>query len=192
MTCLQPIAAAVAGVVRADAIAPPEAAVAAVKDYLRIAGDAENALIARLVAVAIGHGEDFMGSALIARPMRQWLACANSAWQRIVRAPVVSIDAVEAVANDGSATALPIEAYAIDIDAAGDGWVRVLDAGAATRLRVRFTAGLASAWDELPEGVAQGVIRMAGHFFTHRDKPDETALPPAMAALWWPWRRIRL
>ena len=49
----------------------------------------------------------------------------------------------------------------------------------------------ASRWEAL-EPIRQGVIRLAAHLFTHRDAADEGAPPAAVAALWRPWRRMRL
>jgi hypothetical protein len=45
-------------------------------------------------------------------------------------------------------------------------------------------------WDALPPPVAQGVVLLIAHLFADR---DGTAAPPAaVAALWRPWRRMRL
>lgn len=192
MLCvIEATAAAGVGMVRAESIAPPEAAVTAAKEYLRIETAQEDALVARLVATAIGHAEGFIGSALLMRAMEQWFDGAVRDWQQIRRAPVVTIDAVEAVARDGSATALDIEAYGLDIDAGGEGWIRLIDPGAARRVRVRFMAGMAAEWEALPEAIAHGLVRLAAHFYANRDRPDVTA-PAEIMALWWPWRRIRL
>ena len=45
-------------------------------------------------------------------------------------------------------------------------------------------------WDAVPAPVAQGVAMLAAHLFDHR---ESDALPPAaVAALWRPYRRMRL
>jgi uncharacterized phiE125 gp8 family phage protein len=98
---------------------------------------------------------------------------------------------VEAVAVDGSTQVLPAEAYAIDIDTAGDGWVRARPAGGQGLLTVRYEAGLAAAAEGLPEPIRQGIVRLAAEQFGVRE--GEVATPPAaVGALWRPWRRMRL
>ena len=102
------------------------------------------------------------------------------------------IDGVEAIDAAGAAAALPADAYAIDIDAAGDGWVRVLRAAGAKRVRVTYSAGMAIEIEALPEALRHGVVRLAAHLYTHRDRQDGAGPPAAVTALWRPWRRLRL
>ena len=161
------------------------AALAEVKAMLRLVSVEEDALIAALAETALGLAEQFIGQALIARELRDVLPV-SAAWQRLAYAPVRSIGAVAAV--DGAA--LASEAYAIDIDAAGDGWVRVIDAGGAGRVAVTFVAGLADGWGAIPAPIRQGAVLLAAHLFTERDAAS--AVPAAVTALWRPFRRMAL
>jgi uncharacterized phiE125 gp8 family phage protein len=69
----------------------------------------------------------------------------------------------------------------------------VLRPGIAGRVAVRFTAGLAPDWAALPEALRHGVLRLAAHQYRQREGDQQSALPPAaVAALWRPWRRLRL
>ena len=179
------------GMTEADPIAIGQDAIDETKAYLRIAGDAEDALIGRLLAAAIGHGEGFTGQALIARTMRETIP-AQGSWRRLARTPVGAIASVEGLPAGGAAFVLGVDAYAVDVDAAGDGWVRIAAAGTATRAKVQYSAGLAAEWSGLPEPLRQGIVRLASHLYTHRDAVDEGAPPAAVAALWRPWRRMRL
>jgi uncharacterized phiE125 gp8 family phage protein len=179
------------GLLRADPVPAQAAAVAAVKAYLRIDGDQEDALLARLVPAAIAHGERFLGQALIVRTMRQVLPVVYNDWRRLGIGPVAAITLIEAVADDESLLTLAPSGYALDIDASGDGWVRAIEIPAA-RMKVTFSAGLADDWSALPESIGQGVVRLAAHLFTHRDDAAEAAPPAAIAALWRPWRRLSL
>jgi uncharacterized phiE125 gp8 family phage protein len=105
---------------------------------------------------------------------------------------VRAIEAVAALEPDGREAALTTEAYAIDIDAAGEGWVRLLAARPERRLKVSYVAGLASEPNGIPEALRQGIARLALHSFARRDAPDPEAPPAAVTALWRPWRRLRL
>ena len=52
---------------------------------------------------------------------------------------------------------------------------------------------LTSEWSALPQGLRHGVIRLAAHLYRERDDPSGAAIPPAgVAALWQPWRQMRL
>lgn len=161
------------------------------KAYLRIARDDEDGVLAGLLRGAAALCEQFVGQWLIVRAARETVA-AGAGWQRLMATPVVSIASVAAVDVGGVETALPVDAYAIDIDAAGDGWVRVTRGGGDGRLLVvRYRAGMAVDMDGLPEALRQGIVRLAADHFMARG--TESAAPPAVvSALWRPYRRMRL
>lgn len=173
-------------------VLPPEAAGAA-KAYLRVERSDEDGLIAGLVLAAAELCEAFTGQALLERGFTEVLP-AGRAWQRLGRAPVRSIASVEALDSDGTERALPSDAYGIDIDARGEGWVRTAEAGEARRIRVAYRAGRTGAWADLPEALRQGILRLAAHFYTNRAAEGGCGAEPpaAVAALWRPFRRIRL
>ena len=156
------------------------------KAYLRVETGAEDALIETMVTAARDVCEAFVGGPLVRRELTATVA-ADGAWQRLETAPVWAIGAVEAVDDAGTATALPASAYAIDIDARGEGWVRAPGTG---RVRVTYQAGLAADAAAVPAPLTQGVIRLAAHLYTVRDTGQTP--PAAVTALWRPWRRMRL
>jgi uncharacterized phiE125 gp8 family phage protein len=173
-------------------VLPPEAAGAA-KAYLRVERSDEDGLIAGLVAAAAELCEAFTGGPLLVRGFTETIP-ASRAWRRLTRSPVRAITLVEAIGAEGAAEALPGGAYGVDIGPAGDGWVRVSGPGEVRRIRVGYQAGLAGAWEELPAGLRQGILRLAAHFYTNR-AAESARLgepPAAVTALWRPYRRIRL
>jgi uncharacterized phiE125 gp8 family phage protein len=171
----------------------PAAAIVAARDsaklHLRLSGNGEDALLERHIATAMALCEAFTGQALIARAWQAVLP-AHAQWQRLGGAPVAAIESVEGWTAAGEAVALPAESYAVDIDAAGEGWVRVTQPGTAGRVRVGYAAGIAAEWSGLPAPLAQGVVLIAVHLFEARASGG--APPAAVAALWRPWRRVRL
>lgn len=172
-------------------IAPGDLPVALdeVKAMLRIASGDEDALIAGLVRSAADLCERFTGRLLIARAVNETLA-RRTGWQRLGAAPVQAIDAVAALDAAGEATPLGIGDYSIDIDASGEGWVRLHAAPTGARVRVSYVAGMAASPSDLPEALRQGIVRLAAHFFIER---DAAAGPPAaVTALWRPWRRLSI
>lgn len=166
-------------------------AAAAAKAWLRApSGDGDDdAAIATLAASAIELAEAFCGRILVARAAEETIA-AEGGWQALAAAPVTAIDAVAALAPDGTATALASDGYAIDIDAEGIGWVRLTSPLATGRLLVGYLAGAAAGWDDLPPPITQGVAMLVAHLFDHRD--GDQAPPAAVAALWRPWRRMTI
>lgn len=175
-------------------IVPPalDAAAAEAKAYLRVEGAQENDLVARLTASSAGLCEAFTRQRLMAREGSELLTAAPGHWQRLNATPVRAILGLEALPADGAAFALGPDSFAVDIDHNQDGWVRVIDAFGAKRVRVRFDAGMAMSWEDLPEELRHGIVRLAAHLFTHRDRHDGAGPPAAVTALWRPWRRLRV
>ncbi|WP_243848360.1 head-tail connector protein [Sphingomonas insulae] len=164
------------------------AAAAAAGAYLRIA-EAPDAVLTQGAGTALALAEAFCGQRLIGRACEDVIGVGRD-WQRLAQRPVSAIRGLTGLQAPGAPFVLPVDAYAVDIDADGNGWVRVTTPGAAMRVAVSYTAGLAAAWDALPEPVAQGVTLLAAHLFEHRE--GSAAPPAAVAALWRPFRRMRL
>lgn len=69
--------------------------------------------------------------------------------------------------------------------------------GSSAELCAAFTAGGVpeAEWADLPEAVRHGIIRLAAHLYRERDRDGDgapVAPPAAVAALWRPWRAMRL
>lgn len=173
-----------------DPLLPGPAALAEAKAYLRV-NDSEDALISALLATGLELCEQFTGQALLARGFFELLP-ASQAWARLRRTPAVAIHGVETKSETGSFTALPADAYAMDIDANGDGWLRLTRAQQERRVRVHYSAGLAQEWSGLPEPLRQGAVRLAAHLYTNRNADDDAGPPAMVTALWRPYRRMRL
>lgn len=164
------------------------AAAAAAGAYLKIV-EAPDAVLTQGAATALALAEAFCGQVLIVRACEETIGT-GSDWQRLAGSPVGAIDGLRGLPAVGAAFELPVGTYAVDIDSGGAGWVRVSAAGAASRVAVRYVAGLAATWDALPPPLAQGVVLLAVHLFEHRG--DDAQPPAAVAALWRPYRRVRL
>jgi uncharacterized phiE125 gp8 family phage protein len=169
---------------------PGPDALADAKAQLRVDGGAEDAAITGLVAAALGVCEAFVGQMLLTRGVEESVA-ASGAWTRLRWTPVRAIVAVTA----GGETLLP-GSHDIDIDGDGDGWVRCGGGGLfapvrPARVRVTYRAGLAESWAGLPEPLRQGVLRLVWHLYAERGGQPESP-PAAVAALWRPFRRMRI
>lgn len=168
----------------------PAEAVADARAYLRIDGDDEDALIAALVEAAMALCERFTGLVLLTAARSDVVPACGAEWRRLPATPVSAIGSVATLDPAGVVTPLDVAAYAIDIDAGGDGWVRPTAPVSARRLLVGYTAGTAADWPSLAGPLRQGVLRLVAHLYAHRDAADEP--PAAVAALWRPYRRMTL
>ncbi|PNU04653.1 head-tail connector protein [Novosphingobium guangzhouense] len=170
----------------------PTPALAELKQWLGITTGADDAPLTALLTAALETCEAFTGILPIEAVCDELLpAC--SGWQKLATRPVLAITTLHAINADGACVALPCSSWEADLDADGTGRVRASLLGTESFLSVRFIAGLASKWEALPDGFRHGLIRLAAH--QHRGRDDDAAapLPPAsVAALWRPWRRMRL
>lgn len=164
-------------------------ALAAAKAWARIEGEGEDALLGQMLDAAFALAEVFTGQVLIAREVVA-VRPASPWWGTIGVTPVTSVGRVRGLPADGAAFDLPVESYGIDIDANGDGWVRVTHPGAGGRVEVTLTAGIAADWASLPPPIAQGIVHLAADRFMARDR--DLPPPAAVGALWRPFRRMRL
>jgi uncharacterized phiE125 gp8 family phage protein len=171
-------------------LAAPAVGLAEAQAYVRVETGEEEAVLAGLVRTASAMCEQFTGQVLLSRDFRETVR-GRGEWQRLSRTPVRSIDMVEGIAADGTATLLPAGTYAVDIDSAGDGWVRMMQEPGEARLRVSGTAGMAVDGNGVPEPLRQGIVRLTAHLFNSRDGGSGDP-PAAVTALWRPYRRLRL
>jgi uncharacterized phiE125 gp8 family phage protein len=171
-------------------IAEPVVTMSEAQAYVRIETGEEEAVVAGLIRTASALCESFLNQVVIAREFTAELP-AGPSWERVRVAPVRSIASVETLDVSGIATPLPSSAFEADIDSSGDGWIRISDAGAASRIRVNGTAGLALDENSVPEPIRQGVLRLVAHLFMSRDGAGGDP-PAAVTALWRPYRRMSL
>lgn len=167
------------------------AALADLKDWLGIATSADDAQLTALLRAAVEACEAFTGSLPLQAGCEEVLD-AMPGWLGLTGRPVQAITTVQAIAPDGTRSDLAATAYAIDLSADGSGRVRLL-APATGRMAVRYVAGLAPEWASLPDGLRHGIVRLAAHGYRQRETAEPGAQPPAaVAALWRPWRGLRL
>ena len=168
----------------------PVAAREELKTWLAITSDREDAMMETLMRSSFDMCEAFTGVMPLQQTCEEYLP-ASTAWQVLSARPVTSISLLVAIPNQGSAVVLGAGDYELDIDADQVGRIRLRAQGSARRLQVHYLAGMASNWDALPDGMQQGIVRLAAHHYRERDNAGDTP-PASVAALWRPWRRVRL
>ena len=170
--------------------APAPEALAELKQWLAMASSRDDPALARLIGASLDMFEDFTGRIPLEATFEEVLP-AGGAWQRLSSRPVTAVLGLEAVGSDGARSPLPGHAAMIELTVDESATVRVLRPVSSGRIAVRFVAGLASGWSELPEGLRHGVVRCAAHLHQAAAGSGEQ-LPASVAALWRPWRRLRL
>ena len=202
-------------------VLPPEA-LAELKQWLGVTTTQDDGELADLLAMAVDVCADFTGLLPLACTAQEMIALARDdwpsdpihgqglppvagspppwrpwsgrpGWQQLGSKPVRALLSVAGVAVDGTTTTLGTSDYHVRIDAEGACGIRIVNAGGAHRFAVQVSAGLASGWSTLPEGMRHGMIRLAAHQYRNREAQGAGPLPPAsVSALWLPWRRMRL
>ncbi|MCB2062182.1 MAG: phage head-tail connector protein [Novosphingobium sp.] len=170
----------------------PVSALAELKQWLGISTTHDDALLSALLRAALDMCEAFTGLMPL-EALCEEVTPVRGGWLPLTVRPVQAITAMEAVTQTGERTAMDPGDYEIELDADGTGKVRLLRRGNATNIAVRFIAGLAPGWDSLPEAMRHGIVRLAAHQHREREASGAAPQPPAaVAALWQPWRRMRL
>ncbi|WP_439568712.1 head-tail connector protein [Sphingopyxis sp.] len=160
------------------------------RGWLRMGAASDDAVIAPLLRAATSICEAFTGQWLVIRPGTEVLALSGGAARLTVR-PVVAVEDVALLADDGSETVLGGGEYRLAVGAGGEGRVSVAGADGHARVRVTYRAGIADDGAGVPDAIRQGIVRMTQHLYDARDGTD--APPPAViAALWQPWRMLSL
>jgi len=162
------------------------------KQWLAITTTRDDAALIALLRSALEACEGFTRQMPLEALCEEMLP-ATRGWQSVATTPVRAMTALTSVGADGMQTDLDPGHYLFDITADGCGRVNLLSVPEQSRVAVRFTAGLAPDWESLPDGLRHGVIRLASHAYRERNEGDARRSPPAaVAALWQPWRRMRI
>ncbi len=173
---------------------PGGAALAALKRWLGISTGGEDAALLQLLGAAIDLCEAHTGLVPLAVTAEETHA-AHGGWTCLAARPVHGIVGVDALAGDGTRQPLAPTAYELELEADGTGRFRIRTPAAGRRIVMRFVAGLAPEWDALPDALAQGIVRLAAQQYHARDAAaagTDRSPPASVAALWQPWRRLRV
>ena len=176
----------------APAVLAPSA-LAELKDWLGITRAGDDAQLTTLLRAALDACEDFTGLMPLQQSCSEVLR-ASGGWEVLATSPVQAITAVTGLVADGSSFVFAANAYQLELDADGGGRVRVAMPGAAGRVLVNFVAGLSADWPSLPDQLRHGMMRLAAQQYHQREDDGAAAMTPpaAVAALWRPWRKLRI
>jgi uncharacterized phiE125 gp8 family phage protein len=161
---------------------------AEVKEALRIEDETEDALLLRLVVVARQRCEQATGLSMIAQRWRLTLDRWPGERVMLPFRPVASVEAVRVMGAD-----VAPQNYRIETE---DGGLLATSAWPAPGQRyggieIDFTSGFGASWNDVPEGLRQGMLMLVAALYEAREGEGE-GVPAGVLALWSPYRRVRL
>jgi uncharacterized phiE125 gp8 family phage protein len=181
-------------------LTPPEAeplSLADAKNFLRVEHDADDELIAALVAAARGEVELATRRVLMTQTWRivlhRWPAS-----RRVVSPvnPLRTLEAVRVFEADGEAEAIATADFVLDT-ASVPGLIDVSRANAAAPgralagIELDVTAGYGDA-DDVPAPLVHAIRLLVARSYEHRDRVVTDALPDAVAKLIAPFRVLSI
>lgn len=171
--------------------APPGAALGELKAFLRVEDSREDALLAGLLRAATETVEAMLGLLLFERDVEE-RGCAEGGAFALTAEPARILVDVRVELADGSLRLLSALEASLKLDGNGCGKLALAGVADGTALVVRYRAGMATDWNWVPETLRLAVIRVASHFFSHRDGADDGGIPPAVRRMISPWRTRRM
>lgn len=167
--------------------APLAALLDELKLWLRIEEQLEDALLYQLLRAATEAVEAHVGCLLIAREVEE-RGRVRHGWMRLASRPVRSLIWVR---REEGETQTPIVDARLDCGGPGPAMLAcpgVHDA----EVRVRLVAGSVDNWNGLSEALRLAVVRLAAHFYAHRDGDGDAGIPAAVLRMLAPFRTRRL
>jgi uncharacterized phiE125 gp8 family phage protein len=170
------------------------------KAHLRLDGDAEDALLTKLIAAARRHVEAATGLALMAQGWSHFLDQGpDGPMVALPLAPVMSIDEVRIYGEDDEASLLDPAHYYGDLSARPARLVLRRDrlwprpGRVANGIEIKVTAGFGEEAGDVPEDLRLAILRLVVSWFEHRgDDAPLLKAPIGLALLLQPYREMRL
>lgn len=172
------------------AILAPTALIEA-KALLRLETVDEEALLAAQLRTALDLAEDFTGTVWLTATYREKRALRREII--LHKRPFQQLTALRLLYANGSDVALDPTLQTTQMSDHGEVMLSIAAPLLDGRdLVITYKAGAYSDWSQLPEGLRMGVLRMAAHLFTWRDDALSIGVPGSVAALWRPFKQLRL
>lgn len=169
------------------------AALAELKHWLGICRPDEDAALTGLLGASLAICEAFTGQIPLVQTVEEVIA-ARSGWQELTARPVRGVTGAALIAADGTRTVLTLPTDILEWRIAGSACVQLLRPFDGTGVALQLAVGIADDWETVPAPLRHGIIRLAAHHYRDRDRDAKasSAPPASVAALWRPWRSVRL
>lgn len=170
-------------------------ALAELKNWLGISRPSEDELLIGLLQASLAMCEAFTGQAPLSQLVEERIPV-RAGQTNLTSRPVISLETIEIVAQDGSRTDIDADAVAFELLSIGNACVRLNTDVEGQAVAITVRVGIADTWDDVPAAIKQGIIRLAAFYYRDRDRTggakSDAAPPASVTALWRPWRAMRL
>lgn len=161
------------------------------KEWLGISRSGEDQMLIELLAASLATCEAFIGQAPLEQTIEERVAVKQGKYCLHSRPARLLLNA-ELISQTGTRTSLSGQGHGFELDHVGIAIADLkfdLDGQA---VAVQLLVGIAAEWSLVPKGLRQGIIRLAAHYYRDRDQEPGSQPPSSVAALWRPWRTMRL
>ncbi|MEM1194797.1 MAG: hypothetical protein AAGH57_01730 [Pseudomonadota bacterium] len=161
------------------------------KGWLGISRPHEDTLLINLLGASVGICEAFTGQSPLEQTVEERIVPTSGPHGLSTR-PVRSFVSADWIGEDNARYPLEHDQFEFEIDANQAACLTLHSDHDSPAVIVSFKTGLAKNWSEAPEALKQGIIRLAAFHYRDRETGREATPPISVAALWRPWRVMRL
>ncbi len=165
------------------------------KTFLRVDGDAEDALITDLIVAARHSVEALCGQVMIARRVLQRFTPDVRAPLNLKAMPAGTVHGVYAVDKDRVRTEIPASDYSVNTRCTPPRLTvdsEVSLPSGTSEIQVEYSAGYADMAADVPMPLRQAVLLLLAQSYEHRGDSDDRPVPMMVDALLMPYRWMRL
>lgn len=161
------------------------------KQWLGISRPAEDATLIGLLEASLATCEAFIGQAPLEQTVEETFA-AKPGETHLTSRPVRMLMNFEGIDHEGARETLLDELENVSINAEGCAVATVQTVTDHSSYVIGMRVGMAQNWASIEAPLRQGIIRLAAHYYRDRDLESSEQPPASVAALWRPWRILRL